>query len=57
MNPLFLLNGYKQIIGLVILGVGSALKAAGFSDLGEPLVEVGGVLAGIGAAHKAVKGA
>lgn len=56
MNPLLMLNGYKQIIGLVVFGVGSALKALGLEDIGEPMTEVGGVIAGIGAAHKLTKG-
>ena len=50
------LNGYKQIAGLVLFGIGSALELAGMGEYGKPLMEVGGILAGIGAAHKAIKG-
>lgn len=55
MNPLLFLNGYKQIAGLVIFGLGCALDLAGVDWAGS-LRDFGGVLAGIGAAHKAAKG-
>ena len=54
-NPLHMIDGYKQIIGLVILGIGSALNVAGMPDIGGPLVQAGGVIAGVGAFHKALK--
>jgi hypothetical protein len=54
-NPLHMIDGYKQIIGLVILGMGSALNAIGSTEIGVPLVEAGGVIAGFGALHKAFK--
>jgi hypothetical protein len=50
-----MINGYKQIIGLVILGLGSAINTAGYPDMGQPLVEAGGVIAGIGALHQGYK--
>ena len=55
MNPLLFLNGYKMLMGLILFGVGSAMEAMDIPG-GEPLKEFGGILAGIGAAHKAVKG-
>ena len=55
MNPFLLLSGYKMFIGLVVFGIGSAMHAMDIPG-GEPLKEFGGILAGIGAAHKAVKG-
>jgi len=54
-QPIRMINGYKQILGLVIFGIGSAMKAAGYAELGIPLLEFGGVLAGVGAMHKAFK--
>jgi len=54
-DPLNIINGYKQIIGLVILGIGSALDVAGMTEIGQPLIEAGGVIAGVGALHKAIK--
>ena len=60
MEILNMIDGYKQAAGLVLLGVGSALTSLSgvgvdTGNLGEELVLVGGVLAGIGATDKARK--
>ena len=55
MLPLLLLSGYKTWAGLVLFGIGAVLDLAGFADVGKPMQDVGGILAGIGAGHKIVK--
>ena len=60
MEILNMIDGYKQAAGLILLGVGSVLTSLSgvgvdTGNLGEELVLVGGVLAGIGAADKARK--
>jgi hypothetical protein len=60
MKVLNMIDGYKQAAGLILLGVGSVLTSLSgvgidTGNLGEELVLVGGVLAGLGAADKARK--
>jgi len=55
MFPLVLLSGYKTWAGLVLFGIGAAFDLAGFADVGNPMQEIGGILAGIGSFHKLVK--
>jgi len=55
MLPLLLLSGYKTWAGLVLFGIGAAFDLAGFADVGNPMQEIGGILAGFGALHKIVK--
>ena len=55
MLPLLLLSGYKTWAGLVLFGIGAVLDLAGFADVGKPMQDVGGILAGFGALHKIVK--
>ena len=50
-----MLNGYKTIIGLILWGFGSALVPY-YPDVAGHVVQAGGLLAGIGAAHKVMKG-
>jgi len=56
MPALLLLSGYKTWIGLILMGVGSILELVGSAEIGEPLKNIGGLLAGIGGAHKLAKG-
>jgi hypothetical protein len=55
MFPLVLFSGYKTWAGLVLFGIGAALDLAGMSDVGKPVQDFGGILAGIGSFHKLVK--
>jgi len=50
-----LLSGYKTWIGLVLFGFGSICDLLQIEGA-KALMDLGGVLAGIGAAHKAMKG-
>ena len=54
MNILAKIDGYKQAVGLVLVGVGNILTYAGVAD-GETVSIVGWGLAGVGAADKARK--
>ena len=53
--PFLIFSGYKTWAGLVLFGIGAAFDLAGFADVGNPMQEIGGILAGIGAGHKIVK--
>ncbi len=50
-----MLNGYKTILGLIMWGFGTSV-APYYPDLAGHAVQLGGLIAGIGAAHKVVKG-
>ena len=53
--PFLIFSGYKTWAGLVLFGIGAAFDLAGFADVGNPMQEIGGILAGIGSFHKLVK--
>ena len=55
MPAFLLLSGYKLAIGAVVFGIGSAVELLGYPE-GSLLKEWGGILIGIGGAHKLVKG-
>lgn len=54
MNPLLLFNGFKTLIGLVVLGVGGVMALAGADD-GKTVMDIGAAIAGIGALHQSLK--
>lgn len=55
MNPLLLFNGFKALIGLVVMGVGGVMALSG-ADAGPTVMDIGAAIAGIGAGHKLAKG-
>ena len=53
--PFLIFSGYKTWAGLVLFGIGAVLDLAGLADIGKPIQDFGGILAGIGSFHKLVK--
>lgn len=49
------LDGYKSYLGALLYGLGSALVALGYVDVGNWLVMGGTTLFGVGIAHKVEK--
>jgi len=50
-----MLNGYKTYIGAILIGLGAALTAAGYAEIGEPLTRFGEALSIGGVGHKLAK--
>jgi hypothetical protein len=48
-------NGYKTYLGAVLIGVGAALKALGYSEVAEVLMRLGEALGVAGIGHKLAK--
>jgi hypothetical protein len=50
-----MLNGYKTYLGAILIGVGAALTAAGYAEMGELLTRFGEALSIGGLGHKLAK--
>ena len=48
------LDGYKTIIGLILMNVGQALPGE-YAEWGPVVIGIGSVLAGVGLGHKGLK--
>lgn len=48
-------NGWISVTGACIIGLGVAIKAYGFPEIGESLEGLGTAVMGYGIAHKIVK--
>lgn len=50
-----MLDGKKTYIGAILIGIGAALTAAGYPEIGEPVTRFGEALSIGGLGHKLAK--